>query len=95
MTLMAKILEREGNNSGLIYIYHENGKWVVYDRSALYLNKMFKNLLIACHVVEGAFWMPRAEVDMTMVPQDHILSTSKTECVMRYNPDWLCEESVE
>lgn len=87
MNLMAKILEREGTNSGLIYIYRENGKWVVYDRSALYLSKMIKNLLIACHVVDGAFWMPKAEVDMKVVPREHILSTSSTECVLKYNPN--------
>lgn len=89
MNLMAKILEREGSNSGLIYIYYENGKWVVYDRSALYLSKMIKNLLIACHVVDGAFWMPRAEVNMSDLPKEHILSSSKTEYVLRYNPEML------
>lgn len=81
--LMAKILEREGSNSGLIYIYNEDGRWMVYDRSALQLNKLLKNLMIACHVVNGAFWLPKAEVDMNKIPAEYILSSSETECVVR------------
>lgn len=85
MDLMAKILERESSNSEFVYIYKEYGKWVVYDRSALRLNKQLKNLMIVCHVINGAFWLPKAEVDMNRISEDCIFYRTDMECILKLN----------
>lgn len=81
---MLTILEREMDNSGRIYLYREEDKWVVYDRSALYLSQMIQGLLIFKHVVEGVFWLPKAEVDMQAVPEERVLSRTARECILEY-----------
>ena len=42
MCEVVKVLERELENSGLIYVYQEGGegKWYVYERSAYFLSRM-------------------------------------------------------
>ena len=51
MCEVVKVLERELENSGLIYVYQEGGegKWYVYERSAYFLSRM----------MEGADWKRR------------------------------------
>ena len=61
ISLMLKILERESDNEGRIFLYLEEGKWVGYDRSALYLCRLVKDLPIVSHVVEGIFWLLKGQ----------------------------------
>lgn len=82
--MMLTILEREMDNSGKIYLYREQDKWVVYDRSAFYLSRMIQGLLIFKHVVEGVFWLPKAEVDILTLPEARVLSRTARECILEY-----------
>ena len=52
MCEVVKVLERELDNSGLIYIYQEGdeGKWYVYERSAYFLSRIMTGIsLTLCH----------------------------------------------
>ncbi|WP_455674248.1 hypothetical protein [Phocaeicola sp.] len=96
---MVKILERELENTGLIFIYKEetDNKWYAYEQSAFFLNQMIKdNLSLERFVMEGALWLARAEVDIDHLPKEHVISYSKGEYVLRYKPEtkfheWLSD----
>ena len=46
MCEVVKVLERELENSGLIYVYQEGGegKWYVYERSAYFLSRYWNDM---------------------------------------------------
>lgn len=79
---MLKILERESDNESRIYLYREKEKWVGYGRSALYLCHLIKDLPVASYVVEGIFWLLKAEMDVKLLPQEYVLCRSSEECVL-------------
>lgn len=97
MCEVVTILERELNNTGLIYIYREgDGRWYAYEQSAFYLNQMMPVLSIDRYVMENTLWLARAEVDVDRIPREYVISYSKTECVLHYAPhngfhEWLSE----
>lgn len=94
---VVKILERELENTGLIYIYREgDGKWYVYERSAYYLSRMIEGIALERYVMDNALWLARTEVDIERIPQDAVISYSKNEYVLRYTvqkgfQEWLLE----
>ncbi len=57
MCEVVKVLERELENSGLIYVYQEGGegKWYVYERSAYFLSRMMKELYWKRYVMDNTF----------------------------------------
>ena len=73
-------LERELENSGLIYVYQEGGegKWYVYERSAYFLSRMMEGVVLERYVMDNTLWLVRAEVDVDCIPHDTILSYLKT-----------------
>ncbi len=97
MCEVVTILERELNNTGLIYIYREgDGKWYAYEQSAFYLSQMLLGLVTERYVMDNALWLARAEVDIDRIPRENIISYSKTEYVLHYTPhngfhEWLSE----
>lgn len=97
MCEVVTILERELNNTGLIYIYREgDGKWYAYEQSAFYLDQMMPVLSIDRYVMENTLWLARAEVDVDQIPREYVISYSKTECILHYAPhngfhEWLSE----
>lgn len=87
---MVKILERELDNIGLIYIYKEEtgNKWYAYEQSAFFLNQMIKdNLSLERYVMEGTLWLARAEVDIHNLPYEYVISYNNKEFVLRYVPE--------
>lgn len=88
ISLMLKILERESDNEGRIFLYLEEGKWVGYDRSALYLCRLVKDLPIVSHVVEGIFWLLKTELDVKLLPQEYVLCRSSKECILDVSQIW-------
>ena len=91
MCEVVKVLERELENSGLIYVYQEGGegKWYVYERSAYFLSRMMEGVVLERYVMDNTLWLVRAEVDT-------ILSYSNKEYVLKYAPqngfqEWLSE----
>lgn len=97
MCEIVTILERELNNTGLIYIYQEgDGKWYTYEQSAFYLSQMIPGLSLGRHVIDDALWLAKAEVDVNQIPRENIICYSKTEYVLHYIPhngfhEWLAE----
>jgi hypothetical protein len=97
MCEVVTILERELSNSGLIYIYREqDGKWYAYEQSAFYLSQMVPGLSIGRYVMENTLWLAKAEVDVSRISHEYIISYSKTEYVLHYTPhngfhEWLAE----
>lgn len=97
MCEVVTILERELNNTGLIYIYQEgDGKWYAYEQSAFYLSQMMSGLSLGRYIMDGTLWLARAEVDVNLLPWENIVSYSKTEYVLHYTPhngfhEWLAE----
>ena len=96
MCEVTTLLERELNNTGLIYIYKDeaDGKWYVYERSAFYLGQLLDDLPMERYVVEGALWFVRGKVDMERIPPEAVISRSNKECVLTYTPhngfqEWL------
>ena len=91
------ILERELSNSDLIYIYWEqDGKWYAYEQSAFYLSQMMLRVSLGCYVIEDTLWLAKAEVDVSRISHENIISYSKTEYVLHYTPhngfhEWLAE----
>ena len=65
MCEVVKVLERELENSGLIYVYQEGGegKWYVYERSAYFLSRMMEGVVLERYVMDNTLWLVRAEVD--------------------------------
>lgn len=96
---MIQILERELENTGLVFIYQEatTNKWYAYEQSAFFLNQMIKdNLVLERFVMEEALWLARVEVDIKHLPTEYIVSYSKNEYVLRYVPEkrfheWLSD----
>ena len=64
MCEVVKVLERELENSGLIYVYQEGGegKWYVYERSAYFLSRMMEGVVLERYVMDNTLWLVRAEV---------------------------------
>ena len=97
MCEVVTILERELSNSGLIYIYWEqDGKWYAYERSAFYLSQMMPGVSLGRFVMDNTLWVAKAEVDVSQLPHENIISYSKTEYVLHYTPhngfyEWLTE----
>lgn len=98
MCEVVKVLERELENSGLIYVYQEGGegKWCVYERSAYFLSRMMEGVVLERYVMDNTLWLVRAEVDVDCIPHDTILSYSNKEYVLKYAPqngfqEWLSE----
>ena len=95
MCEMVTILEREMNNTGLIYIYQEgDGKWYAYEQSAFHLSQIIKGLNLGRYVMDNTLWLAKAEVDISLIPPENIISYSKTEYVLHYTPhngfhEWL------
>ncbi|WP_455672685.1 hypothetical protein [Phocaeicola sp.] len=91
---VVKILERELENTGLVFIYKEiDGKWYAYEQSAFFLNQMIKSdLSLERYIMEGALWLARAEVNIKDIPREHIISDSKDEYVLRYVPEKKFQE---
>ena len=91
------ILERELSNSDLIYIYWEqDGKWYAYEQSAFYLSQMMLGVSLGRYVMEDTLWLEKAEVDLSRISNENIISYSKTEYVLHYTPhngfhEWLAE----
>ena len=54
MCEVVKVLERELENSGLIYVYQEGGegKWYVYERSAYFLSRMMEGVVLERYVMD-------------------------------------------
>lgn len=88
MCEVVKVLERELENSGLIYVYQEGGegKWYVYERSAYFLSRMMEGVVLERYVMDNTLWLVRAEVDVDCIPHDTILSYSNKEYVLKYTP---------
>ena len=84
MCEVVKVLERELENSGLIYVYQEGGegKWYVYERSAYFLSRMMEGVVLERYVMDNTLWLVRAEVDVDCIPHDTILSYSNKEFVL-------------
>lgn len=99
MCEVVTILERELNNTGLIYIYQEDdGKWYAYEQSAFYLNQMMPGLTLGRYVMENTLWLAKAEVDINRIPTEFVISYSHKEYVLHYTPhngfhEWLSEIS--
>ena len=97
MCEVVTILERELDNTGLIYIYRENdGRWYAYEQSAFYLSQMMQGVSIGRFVMDNTLWLARAEVDIKQVPTEFVISYSSKEYVLRYTPhngfhEWLAE----
>lgn len=97
MCAVVTILERELDNTGLIYIYLESdGKWYAYEQSAFYLSQMMQGLSLGRYVMDKTLWLARAEVDIQQIPYEFVISYSKNEYVLRYTPhngfyQWLSE----
>lgn len=97
MCEVVTILERELNNTGLIYIYREgDGKWYAYEQSAFHLSRMMPGLTVGRYVMDNALWLARAEVDINRLPAEFIISYSRKEYVLHYTPhngfhEWLSE----
>ena len=72
MCEVVKVLERELENSGLIYVYQEGGegKWYVYERSAYFLSRMMEGVVLERYVMDNTLWLVRAEVDVDCIPHD-------------------------
>ena len=91
------MLERELSNDGLIYIYRESdGKWYAYEQSAFYLSQMMLGVSLGRYVMEDTLWLAKAEVDVSRISHENIISYSKTEYVLHYTPhngfhEWLAE----
>ena len=87
MCEVVKVLERELENSGLIYVYQEGGegKWYVYERSAYFLSRMMEGVVLERYVMDNTLWLVRAEVDVDCIPHDTILSYSSKEYVLKYS----------
>ena len=64
MCEVVKVLERELENSGLIYVYQEGGegKWYVYERSAYFLSRMMEGVVLERYVMDNTLWLVRAEL---------------------------------
>lgn len=72
------ILERELSNSDLIYIYWEqDGKWYAYEQSAFYLSQMMLGVSLGRYVMEDTLWLAKAEVDVSRISHENIISYSK------------------
>ena len=98
MCEVVKVLERELDNSGLIYIYQEGdeGKWYVYERSAYFLSRIMTGISLERYVMDNTLWLARAIVDIDRIPQDSVISYSHKEYVLRYTlqngfQEWLSE----
>ena len=87
------ILERELSNSDLIYIYWEqDGKWYAYEQSAFYLSQMMLRVSLGCYVMEDTLWLAKAEVDVSRISWDKVISHSQSEYVLHYRfHEWLVE----
>ncbi len=97
MCAVVTILERELNNSGLIFIYQEeDGKWYAYEQSAFYLNQMMPGLSLGRYIMDDTLWLAKTEVDINQLPWENIISYSKTEYVLYFTPhkgfhEWLAK----
>ena len=97
MCAVMTILERELNNTGLIFIYQEeDGKWYAYEQSAFYLNQMMPGLSLGRYIMDDTLWLAKAEVDVNQLPWENIISYSSTEYVLYFTPhngfhEWLNE----
>lgn len=97
MCAIVEIMERELENTGLVYIYRENDNWYAYEQSAFYLSQMIKGQInLDRFIMDDTLWLARAEVDFDMIPREYIISYSANEYVLRYVPnnrfhDWLTD----
>ena len=57
---------------------------------------MMLRVSLGCYVMEDTLWLAKAEVDVSRISQENIISYSKTEYVLHYTPhngfhEWLAE----
>lgn len=86
MCEVATIVERETQNSGLVYIYREGESWYAYGRSAYFLCQMLEGLVTYGKLVRNVVWLTCVEVKMKLLPLDRIVSFCDDEYVLSYVP---------
>ena len=79
-----------------IYLLGTGWKVVCYEQSAFYLSQMMLGVSLGCYVMEDTLWLAKAEVDVSRISHENIISYSKTEYVLHYTPhngfhEWLAE----
>lgn len=102
MCKIMNILEREADNSGVIYIYRdgEDGHWYAYEQSAFLLSRLMdRHCPLERFVIEDTLWLARMEVNPRLLPSESFVSVSADECVMHYTPlsglyGWLEEMNI-
>ena len=65
-------------------------------KSAFYLSQMMLGVSLGRYVMEDTLWLAKAEVDVSRISHENIISYSKTEYVLHYTPhngfhEWLAE----
>lgn len=86
MCEMVTIMEREAQNTGLVYIYREKDSWYAYEQSVFYLCQMMGELVIFDKLINNAVWLTCAEVKMESIPLEHLVSYCDDEYVLYYVP---------
>lgn len=85
---MMKIMERELDNTGLIYIYRESGRWYAYEQSAFFVCQMLRGQVdLGKVIMNNTLWLTRAEVEIELVPHEYLVSYCADEYVFYYVPD--------
>lgn len=86
MCEMVTIMEREAQNTGLVYIYREEGNWYAYEQSAFFLCQMMDNLATFGKLINNVVWLTCAEVKIESIPLEHLVSYCDDEYVLYYVP---------